>query len=475
MNNNQKSENFAKNINNFLNSYKTNFSSDFLKSKVNDRIFDGKAVHDFYEKFNFNHEFNIFMKQLFDNTIIINKEHIINVYTKHVDKIAKLVNEENYEIIIVTTTSPISKSNFWITMYVLNLLLNKNIIVKYAIDNIINMYKKCEKIDENAYVTSNICSNILNEITQNNKKPLLIFCDDISYSGTQLSAHISTGFDLTDERFFEKNDILLTSECRLYLCLIGITEESKKILLKSSSYNNNNKKMNIININELTIFNNTLNNFIDNFYKNVLLCHIDQFYITYNNDKYYINSMINKFVNIVNIELLMTMPIFKYPDGLSFVSGFCSVHIGSLINFNILKSSTKLKKFIENHFNDYKNMEKNHIVELPEDCIEYVLIDYSNKNKIQLSELSSNIKNINNIDKNNENVFMSTITGCQYDVMPINCNDNTDNKKKYPYGCPNNFYKNLKDYAFYENVKNIMPKNTNLEDIKLHELFNYYE
>jgi hypothetical protein len=123
-----------------------------------------------------------FIKKIYESATYITGENAISQYNKNADSIKKYICDD-YLPIIITTIDNINKSNFFYTLYLLK-LLNERYIYPLFVPNIRKIMDKD--------------GNILLDFLKN-KKLLIIFSDDFSYSGIQLANHINPSEPLTND------------------------------------------------------------------------------------------------------------------------------------------------------------------------------------------------------------------------------------------------------------------------------------
>jgi len=251
---------------------------------------------------------------------------------------------------------------------------------------------------------------MLESITNNNA--LFIFCDDILYSGTQLSEDIISTqiikipIHVTTEEQKDEEDAKIIN---IYLNVVGYTEFSLTTL-KSKIYN-----INIVNINtpilsnrniilpsNLHPYNNSIKNVTLDFIssKNISL---EDFYIDYG---MYIITEKNTVMSELQIILLdylnthLLYPFYKYPDGLSVYANLCKIFIlnddSKIINMRKLIDDKKFS-FEYKPKNNIKYIDNNRYY--TEQIVLFLNAEYEkDKNNIEPTYLleCSKLKNVEN-------------------------------------------------------------------------------
>ncbi len=330
---------------------KSTFNTDNIKE--NDFNFSKLKNNDLMENFN-----NLFLKLTKNSYITKNK--FIRIIEDNIDKMKNYY--DNNHILAIILGNNVTKSNFWISLYTMFRLHEKyNIFIKYAytevpevLDIIKDADKKC-----NDYIFKEKYNNEIK-----NKKILLIFSDDISYSGTQLSMHLRGNcYDLTFNETKEKTiKRKIPKNVTYFLNIIGCTNtaiEKFKYILESEDNRSFEECVIIPKLIIPTLYEFLLNlslntNYGDNYEK--YLFENDLFYLEKYNNKYYLGSIFKLHFN--NINSTLTYLPFKYPNSTSTVQNICGLFLndGYLLNYNILKSCNVN---LDEIFNSYKLMINN--------------------------------------------------------------------------------------------------------------------
>lgn len=106
---------------------------------------------------------------------------IIKILENNIDEIVKLFTQEKYIPVLITTNDSISKSNCFFSLYTLYKLKQKGVVLTH-------IYKTLDIIIKPSG-DGFIMKESLN--FKESDKVLIIFCDDISYSGNQLARHVN--------------------------------------------------------------------------------------------------------------------------------------------------------------------------------------------------------------------------------------------------------------------------------------------
>lgn len=144
------------------------------------------------------------------NEEYISSNQIIDIFTKnceHIKKLLKMTDKfgKTKKLVLFVPINSTRKSNFWFTLFFKKFLEEKNIVFDYMIDNL-------ERVSS---------LQIHNEFTNHEKEHyLVVICDDISYSGQQL----------TDNIIYNKvtSPTYLSSQVNLFLNLLGYSDNAKK-------------------------------------------------------------------------------------------------------------------------------------------------------------------------------------------------------------------------------------------------------
>jgi len=400
-----------------------------------------------------------FIKKIYDSVRYVTCEETIKIYNDNADELIELLkaNQDIIPIYIITSANT-TKSNFYFNLYFLNVLKLKGLKIE-------NIYQR----------TSEILSILDNnpEIIEDKfkgKKILLIFTDDITYSGSQLNQYI------TDSN----EDVELKLESvKFYLNLIGYSRIAKTRIIKNKIETNiifpkNAIHAEILNLKEL--FTKWLTPEIDTIEK--LIDVNDLYKIRVDKGEIYFDSFFRKINEFYKkdetgfLEKSLIYPFFKYPDAKSIVQNFCFILDlgGYIIDLDEIKKdhSVRIEKvddiihenFIYTYLNRHKILVdeslKAKIIEITkgtESDIKWLkkLNKVEGKpyqGKINLGDLPNEKGNIpKNSTKANG---LHLINGCNYDEENIECT------KK----CTNSFYKNIR----YNNVDN-SDANTTKENI----------
>lgn len=162
-----------------------------------------------------------FIKSMLEAVQYVSCDTFIRILNLNMDEIVKLVKTQNYEPVLITTDDSLQKSNIFYSLYMLKHLRDKGVIINY-------IYPFVKSVSEPPDVSKNLLNDRgdikIPEIPLD-KKVLLILCDDISYSGTQISGHInksSLGVPNYYPDYGLFNKIVLNSRIKFFLNVVGL-------------------------------------------------------------------------------------------------------------------------------------------------------------------------------------------------------------------------------------------------------------
>ena len=268
------------------------------------------------------------IKTLLDATQYISNSTFITILNHNFDEIVDLVTNQNYEPILITTQESLTKSNIFYSLYTLQKLRERGIILTHVYSKIIDI------LDGNQGE-----QNLKHELgIDTDKNILIILCDDISYSGTQLGKHINESpFGVPNYypgyNFYEKRK--LNNRIRIFLNIIGLLPEARRVV--TSQFNN---QSNLILPQHIISFtgNITVNDVIEKnardngLTKNMFLKLFDCWVLNRTANSIILESKFikeNLFNNDELTSLSLVYPFQKYPDALSTYSKLCYIK-----NFN---------------------------------------------------------------------------------------------------------------------------------------------
>lgn len=397
-----------------------------------------------------------FIKRIYDSVRYVTCAESIKIYNDNADELIALLSANRDVIpIYIITAANTTKSNFYFNLYFLNILRSKGLKIE-------NIYQR----------TSEILS-ILDDKPEiieekfKGKKLLLIFTDDITYSGSQLNQY------MTD---YNENVELKLESVKFYLNLIGYSRIAKTKIIKNKIEANiifpkNAIHAEILNLKEL--FTQWLTPEIDTIDK--LIDANDLYKIRIDKGEIYFDSFFRKINELHNkdengfLEKSLIYPFFKYPDAKSIIQNFCFVLelSGYIIDLNELKKdpSVRIEKvddithenfiytFVNRHQIIVNEPLKAKIIAITKGT-ESDIVWLKKLNKVESKPYQGKINlgylsNQDGTDYKSMNVSgLHLINGCNYGEENIECT------KK----CTNSFYKKIK----YKNIDDLDTGSTQL-------------
>jgi hypothetical protein len=277
-----------------------------------------------------------FIKKILENVKVFEYNEIMQILRNNIIYLNELITRENYIPILIMTSSALEKSNIYFSLLFLKYyetFFNKKI--KYIFPGIRML------IDERG----NRCFFDNNDHFLN-QKLLFILCDDISYSGSQLSSHINpeknnifgdASLEL-DPKFIY--NVFGNKDDAIFLNIIAYLKKAKDKIMRNFEGAEMQKK--VIFGNNLKPLNINLKIILDKLANeekktiDKLIAENDLYILQYNSSKkifcikrvFYDEFQINfkkddedKKKN--KIELSLIYPFFKFPDDLSTVQMLC--------------------------------------------------------------------------------------------------------------------------------------------------------
>lgn len=247
-------------------------------------------------------KFMLLIKKLYEQVTYISSNEFINIIDKNIDEIKEYIDKENYEPIILLPNDGMNRSFSFFTLYLLKRLKENKIIINNG-------------FSEND-------STIINRLSKNeSKKYLIIICDDLLYSGTQLTFRLGT--HLQKNNFTNKNYALLHN-IKYFVNIIGLTTNSKKNISSVFGDKDEWKKYLILPKNIKT-YDITFNQIISNL--DIKYINENNFYVIENNNgKLIVKPQFNYVFNyLINKYKFAILPFFKYPDELSVTDNICKI------------------------------------------------------------------------------------------------------------------------------------------------------
>jgi serine/threonine protein kinase len=281
------------------------------------------------------------IKNVLNKVIFVNKTKFFTQYNSNLDRLVTL--SRTTEIIFMTTNQNKSKSNFWLTMYSIKYLRDREVDLKYAYNILRNLLpgSSTDILDigegcENHKISRPEYEMIRQKI---GTKPIcIVFCDDISYSGGQLSGQLN-GFCYDHQDGIPSFNI--PEGVNIFLNLYGLTDAATA-RIKSAINSRDHGKLTIPSLIRLPDLKQIMQEIVYAIKGGTSVRHIsnddiisyisenDLFQIQPDNDQVIIQSLFaKKFFTHSNIldslELALTYITFKYPDGTSIISNLCFV------------------------------------------------------------------------------------------------------------------------------------------------------
>ncbi len=254
----------------------------------------------------------------------------IRILNLNMDEIVRLVGTESYEPVLITTDDSLQKSNIFYSLYMLKHLRDRGIIINH-------IYPFIKSVSEPPDESKNLLNDrgdIKIPGIPLDKKVLLILCDDISYSGTQISGHINkSSFGVPnyypDYGLFNK--IVLNPRIKIFLNVVGLLPPADN-LIRSQFTNLSNLIIptNIIRFTGNLSVNDIINlkaresGLTVNNYKKLNDCWV----LLRSGSTIKLESKFsaeNSLNSQSSTELSLVYPFQKYPDGLSTYSKLCYI------------------------------------------------------------------------------------------------------------------------------------------------------
>jgi hypothetical protein len=420
-----------------------------------------ESIIDVLGRYECGEHFKEFLIKFYTN---IEKERISfeimkDIYDNNVNELDELMKTGKYELVLVTTNFQIIKSNFWLSMYIYGKLKSKGITIKYAISTIANLFSvkdistRSNPLDERLEQYSKISERI------GDKKILLLFCDDVLYSGSQIAGQIS-GWSVGLIKHNGTLDVSNHPKLSVYLCIVGATElafnkvkntwsDRDKIIMpnhiiKPKSINEilrmmeidiNNRKKISTDYDMLVIKKETIQEFPP----------IESYVI-----ESLFNTMLGLDVTKNSLELTGTYLDMKYPDSLSTLPTLCKINISGNVEFLYDKLSEANKAKLDDKLKDQP------FVIIDNDVLKNVLLIDEKDVELVLNDDFVLLEKKYNLIKRNCGTIpekMSTIKNCKELDLYESCTKQE---------CPPPFYKKIN----YD-VLNLDIKKNLLDNFKL--------
>lgn len=377
-----------------------------------------QAIRDFVQSQQCCKKYFQFIERMLNTTKYVSCDEFIRILSSNIIEIVNLA--QNNELILIITGQSIVKSNIFYSLYTINKLLEKDVKINH-------IYEKLEDIVEEQGNIFNLKSSLCIR-----KNAVIIFCDDISYSGSQLSEHVNNirmyyPPDQKDNYFgYGKQNgklLELNSNIQIFLNLIGLLPDAHDLI--RAQFKNINTKQIIIP--KATIYFSgivTIDQLIQDEASKQQLT-INQFLKL--NDCYTLNrtekSIIleSQFTNhlrfnkssITNLSLVY--PFNKYPDGQSTYSKLCFIkYFDNLLTLNvdmfINTFSIDSTTFSNENNIDLKQLMEKFKVEDAESLVNDIISKYEDPEKIKDIKWIDSCgisTNVNNFINTNGNWFKS--------------------------------------------------------------------
>ncbi len=170
-----------------------------------------------------------FVKSMLEAVQYVSCDTFIQILDLNMNEIVKLVNTESYEPVLITTDDGLQKSNIFYSLYMLKHLRDKGIVINH-------IYSSIKSTSDPPDLSKNLLDkngNIKIPEIPLGKKVLLILCDDISYSGTQLATHINAspfGVPSFYPKYNLLNKIVLEPRVKIFLNVVGLLPPANDLI-----------------------------------------------------------------------------------------------------------------------------------------------------------------------------------------------------------------------------------------------------
>ena len=382
-----------------------------------------QAIRDFVESQQCCKKYFQFIERMLNTTKYVSCDEFIRILSSNIIEIVNLA--QTNELILIITNESILKSNIFYSLYTLNKLLEKDVKINH-------IYEKLEDIIEEQENIFNLKSSLCIR-----KNAIIIFCDDISYSGSQLAEHINdinmyytldqkdkhSGYGYAVEysdKGYDKQ-LELNPNIQIFLNLIGILPTAHN-LIKSQFKNTTQLIIPIATICFSGIV--TLDQLIQDEASKQQLT-INQFLKL--NDCYTLNRIKKsiilesqftthlRFNRPSTTELSLVYPFNKYPDGISTYSRLCFIkYFDNLLTLNVdmfINTFSIYSTTFSNENNiDLKQLMEKFKIEDAESLVNDIISKYEDSEKIKDIKWIDSCgisTNVNNFINTNGNWFKS--------------------------------------------------------------------
>jgi hypothetical protein len=379
------------------------------------------------------------MTDIYKKSRYIDSVTFTNTYKGAINQLLEMDGEQNLIFLIPLEgdSLAINKSNFYFSLYFLYLyrkIAGKKL--EYVYHTITDCSSACKSKKHQTdldNVLLHVAENDLNkqklskhQETFQPKDPIIVFCDDFSYSGTQIVQFM--------------NNINVTKNVPLFLVISGLTERAKRVIENyTGKYR---KNITIYLPSEIYIdpFDNTFKNVVDDIINEE--SNADGFDLTIYDDaeKYYkfkrrwllkkdmyiLKKKDDKLIAVGQIDSIgndyqsLVYLFFKYPDGLSTIQEMCKIDDYSN-KYSFLYNS--LSEEQQKDINWIKEESPRYVFEITDKLIEKRHLDYL-KNNFENKELIDSYikKNLNNvIEECNPSLHIVNLANCDDKLKNANC------------------------------------------------------
>ena len=355
------------------------------------------------------------MLKMYNESNYIGPDEFLEGYVSSIE----MLNEMDTNIVFILPLDGndlnMNKSNFYFSLYFMHLY--KKMTGK-KLDYVYHMITGniSKKTDSNRHVNFD---EILNELSPSKKETMFVFCDDFSYSGTQIVQFIQ--------------NLEIKQEINLLLVISGLTEAAKKLISQDEEIKK--KKINVFLPPKMFIesFNNTFDNILgsiidtNNKYKKKTTTDY-MVWINYKkewirmNDMYVIKKSNKNLYAVGQMGKLglgtqyMVYPFFKYPDSVSIIQRMCEIDDYSKTYTFLFDKLTKEQKrsvdFSVGTPPTFKITDK--LIKEPD--LNFLIDNFESETKIDTYiEQNVNLKKI--IQKCSSDVHLINLTQCDDDKI----------------------------------------------------------
>ena len=351
-----------------------------LKQHNNQSNVSLDSIDEYKEKQQCANTYYTFIKNFLSNITYVSCDKFISIIDKNINELIELIDKPNVIPILVVTNSTMGKSNFFYNLYFLNEMRKKNKKLEYAYGNILEIMN-----DDYSGIKNNLGIDI-------EKNIILIYCDDISYSGSQLSFQISaeeSGIFYMTRTDAGKGKMPLNPKIKFFINLVGILPDALSKIENEFA----NKDNLIIPNSTIRFKNDKVENILKklgNYRTNDCIIlrkndNEDEIELSSMMDEYFVNN--NKTTKDIKsvMALSLVYPFHKYPDAQSTFGNLCRIK-GIKKDEKIINIDKFIEKFCDN---DKKLIENIKFGELPKKLSE--LFDKVKHDKSKYLEIMTKI------------------------------------------------------------------------------------